>query len=68
MVHTSQGGLLKVREKSGGFLMVCCVPSIASLPLPRYVVRGDLRAVLQHKLMLLFCVGIVHTNLYSCIS
>ena len=25
-------------------------------------------AVLQHKLMLLFCVGIVHTNLYNCIS
>ena len=26
------------------------------------------RAVLQHKLMLLFWVGIVHTNLYNCIS
>ena len=25
-------------------------------------------AVLQRKLMLLFCVGIVHTNLYNCIS
>ena len=24
--------------------------------------------VLQHELMLLFCVGIVHTNLYNCIS
>ena len=24
--------------------------------------------VLQHKLMLLFCVGIVHKNLYNCIS
>ena len=45
-----------------------CGPRIASLPLPRNVVRGDKRAVLQRKLMLLFFVGIVHTNLYNCIS
>ena len=50
------------------YCALCCGPRIASLPLPRYVVRGDLRAVLQRKLMLLFYVGIVRTNLYNCIS
>ena len=49
-------------------LALCCGPKIASLPLPGYVVKGDERVVLQHKLILLFCVGIVHTNLYNCIS
>ena len=33
-----------------------CGPRIASLPSPRYVVKGDKWVVLQHKLMLLFSV------------
>ena len=41
-----------------------CGPRIAALPLPSYVVKVGLEC----KLMLMFCVGIVHTNLYNCIK
>ena len=59
--NSSKYCILAGTQLIGLYKFVCiilwCGPRIASL-----------KDCLQRKLVLLFCVGIVHTNLYNCIS
>ena len=58
-----------VRTECGILVMCCMMQEYNSITAFTQVCRKRrLKGGLEPKLMLLFCVGIVHTHLYNCIS